>query len=160
MSGYPEGSALRVWEEDGVTMSVVRHSRMGHLCGYARFPRRPVAEDGYDGILTFVPVHGGITYAREDTDGSMVYGFDCSHYGDWTDSDRSGRVWEEDEVAEETRRMARGIKAAVAFEQPYLWAATPEERASVLDDYHESLGEPVDISDNFGAAIKLIGGLR
>jgi hypothetical protein len=79
---YPEDKAGETWrDEGGVQYSIVRHERLNHYCGYCRFIERPVREVGYKGILTYVPVHGGITYANEDEDG-MVYGFDCAHAGD------------------------------------------------------------------------------
>jgi len=154
---YPEEDALRVWEEDGLTLSILRVKR-GHLCGYVRFPSRPVRESGYRGILSFVPVHGGITYASEDDDGSMVYGFDCSHSGDWSSYDTSGKNWTEGEVEVGTRNMASGIRHAVAFEDRYLLACDGEERAAVLDEYTEAHGIPFDVTDNFGAMI-VLGGL-
>lgn len=62
---YPEGSALAVWQHNELTCSIVRHGS-GHLCGYVRFPKRLLRERDYDGIVTYVPVHGGVTYSRED----------------------------------------------------------------------------------------------
>ena len=155
---YPEDDALRVWEEDGLTLSILRMKR-GHLCGYVRFPSRPVREIGYKGILAFVPVHGGITYASEEDDGSMVYGFDCSHAGDWSPHDTSGKNWTEGEAETETRNMASGIRHAIPFEARYLLAANGEERASVLDEYTETHGISFDVSDSFGAMIGVLGGL-
>jgi hypothetical protein len=158
VSDYPEGSAVRTWLVGAVKCSIVRQSR-GHLCGYARCPQRPVKESGYHGILSFVPVHGGITYAREHDDGTMVYGFDCNHSGDFSEWDPSGKQWTEDEVAEETNRMVAGIMAAAPFEDRYLLAADGSERAAVLDEYHATLGGEFDVSDNFGAMIGVLSGL-
>lgn len=175
---YPEGydGLVNTWEweltpvDRPIVCSILR-IKAGHLCGYARFPERPVREQGYDGILRYVPVHGGITYAHEGEDGSMVYGFDCAHSGDVVPieferhpefRERDGRVWLPDEVEVETNRMVVGIKAAAPFEERFLLASTGEERAVVLDEYHEELGRKgiaFDLSDNFGAMIGVLGGL-
>lgn len=56
-----------------------------HLCGYVTFPKLPLKEPGYDHLCD-VDVHGGVTYAQQNEDGSYTYGFDCAHFGD---SDRS-----------------------------------------------------------------------
>lgn len=168
MSEYPEEKALETWQVDGLTCSIVRQ-RSGHLCGYVRFPNRPLRENGYDGILTYVPVHGGITYAAQDDDGSMVYGFDCSHSGDAPPieheseiglryRDPTAHVWTEDEVRPETERMARGIALAAKYEERYLLAAENEEKASTIDEFTAELGVPLDVSDNFGVMINVLGG--
>jgi len=77
---YPANSALKTWTVGDLDFYIV-DCRGSHLCGYVRFPERPVKERTYHGILTYVPVHGGITYA-DQKDGGMVYGFDCGHAGD------------------------------------------------------------------------------
>jgi len=43
----------------------------GALNGYVHFKARPTTEKGYQGILTYVPVHGGITLAEPD--GKIVF---------------------------------------------------------------------------------------
>lgn len=173
--GYPEDKALKTWQHPthaDVTCSIVRHGSQGHLCGYARFPKRPVREQGYDGILRYVPVHGGLTYASESDDGSMVYGFDCAHAGDSPPlefdkypqyREHNGHVWTEREVEIETERMVLGIFAAVAVEEAFLLAADGEARAEVLDTWHDELrkvGIDFELGDNFGAMIGALGGLR
>lgn len=171
MAEYPESKALAEWNYEGARCSIVRVQDSGHLCGYARFPRRFVREDGYDGILSFVPVHGGITYARESDDGTMVYGFDCAHSGDAPPIEFASKiglrhrnpgahVWTEDEVHAETERMVRGIAACEPYEERYLLARDGEERAAVIDEYHAALGGGFDVTDNFGAMIGVLGGLR
>ena len=78
MSEYPENQAIVTWKKDDLTFTIV-DCRGSHYCGYVRFPERPVKEEGYDAILLYVPVHGGITYAEQSTDRSIVYRFDCAH---------------------------------------------------------------------------------
>lgn len=170
MSGYPENEALATWEHEAGAICSIARMKQGHLCGYARFPKRPVREEGYDGILRFVPVHGGLTYAQGHDDGSMVYGFDCTHSGDAVPieferypqyRDPNGRVWTEAEVARETTAMVVAILIAAKYERRYLRCTKPKGRARVIDEYHELLSERgivFDLNDNFGAMISVLGG--
>lgn len=159
---YPESKAVKIWRKGDLTMSIVKHSTMGHYCGYVRFPKRPVREKEYEGILTYVPVHGGITYAKEDEDGSMVYGFDCAHGGDWTETCPRGHKWTLEEVVAETEKMAIAIQVAAKYEKRYLRNYTDKGKAKVIDEYHKELKEKHGIAfnllDNFGAMLKVLGG--
>jgi hypothetical protein len=135
---------------------------MGHYCGYVRFPKRPVREEGYEGILVYVPVHGGITYAQQSEDGSMVYGFDCAHAGDWSEIHTYGKKWTLEEVVKETENMAVAIQLAAKYEKRYLQALTNEGKAKIIDEYHKELKEKhgiiFNLDDNFGAQLKLLSG--
>ena len=155
---YPENKAIKIWEKDGLVFSIVKHPTMGHYCGYVRFPKRPVKEKGYGGILTYVPVHGGITYAEESEDGSMVYGFDCAHYNDWSPINPNGKKWTLEEVKREVEKMARAIKLAAKYERRYLRCTTNRGRAKVIDEFHKELGVKFDITDNFMAMLNLLAG--
>jgi hypothetical protein len=62
---------------------------MKHLCGYVILDNdHNLRGEGYDDIN--VDVHGGLTFASENTEegreGWMI-GFDCAHYGDLTPRD-------------------------------------------------------------------------
>ena len=173
---YPEDKAVETWVKDGITYSIVQHPSMGHYCGYARFPKKPVIESGYDGILTYIPVHGGITYAkpsRSDVasitvgtkslaiskfDCEIVYGFDCMHAGDDENPKCHDIAW----LKAECEKMASYIMIAANHEEKYLLAKTNEEKAKVLDEFHaevmEKIGVEFDLKDNFGAMINIIGG--
>jgi hypothetical protein len=140
--------------------------KAGHLCGYVRFPKRLLKEEGYDGIVRYVPVHGGVTFAREAEDGSMVYGFDCTHSGDCVPMefekypqyrDPGGHVWTAEEVREEIKRMADALISAPQVERRYLRCKTNKGRAKVLDAWLEPLGG-ANTDDNFGLMIQLLGG--
>jgi len=163
MSGkeYPESVAIKTWEKDGLVFSIVVHTR-GHFCGYVRFPKRPVRERGYEGILTYVPVHGGITYAEGGKDGSMVYGFDCAHLDDWSKSNPQGKKWTVEEVEKEVEKMAIGIKLAAKYEKRYLQALTNKGRAKILEEYHNELKEKYGIifnpNDNVLVALNILFG--
>ena len=162
ISRYPENSAVKKWEKDNMTFCVVQHSTMKHYCGYVRFPKRPVREEGYDGILTYVPVHGGITYAEQDKDGSMVYGFDCGHSGDWSEIHLGGHKWTLEEVERETEKMAQAILLAAKYEKRYLRNISRKGKAKVTDEFHEELKKKHGISfklqENFGAMLNVLAG--
>lgn len=148
---YPEKEAIvRLGN-----LSVVRQDS-GHLCGYCRLPRL-LAEAQYEGIVTYVPVHGGITYAvRSDTD-QMVYGFDCAHVGDESNPLTRDPNW----VLAEAKCMETGIAVATVFE-PFYLAMGEKGRAFVLDVYHWTLraffGIDFGILNNFGAMLRLLSG--
>lgn len=157
---YPEDSAEETWEADGAKFSIVFHELAPgyeHYCGYVRFPSRFTKEQRYNGILTYVPVHGGITYADEDDDGSMVYGFDCGH----ADDDKNPQMRDKEWLRGECQRMAQAISIAAAYEDDYLLAPSNEIKADVIDQYHQRLAEEgieFDLHDNFGALINVMFG--
>lgn len=158
---YPEESPalVKTWAVGDLQLSIIGPPGFRHHCGYVRFPSRPVRETSYHGILTYVPVHGGITYAKEDpTDGSMVYGFDCAHAGDEERPELHDLEW----LGAETHRMAKAIQLAAEFEERFLLAQGDTEAAAVLDAYHaavrEATGQKFNLADNFGAMIAVLGG--
>jgi hypothetical protein len=159
---YPESMAIMTWEKDGLVFSIVKHPERGHACGYVRFPKRPVRERGYEGILVYVPVHGGITYAKEDKDGSMVYGFDCAHSDDWSESNPHGKKWTIGEIKKEIEKMAVGIQLAAKYEKRYLKAMTNKGRAKILEEYHNELKEKHGIifnpDDNILVLLNILDG--
>lgn len=155
---YPENykDAVKVWQHDGMQFSILR-AHLGHYCGYVRFEARPVAEEGYRGFMNYVPVHGGITFANEDDDGSMVYGFDCAHCDDEKDEKLRDLEW----LGEECFRMGRAIVAAKEFEPRYLAATDDAEKAKVIQEYHDAMkqqGIDFNLRDNFGAMINAMFG--
>jgi len=142
---------VKSWVKDGIRYSLWSGP---HYCGYCTFPKRITKESGYGGILTYVPVHGGITFAEQSEDG-MRYGFDCAHAGD----DMDPKTWDEVWLVGQCELMANGIIVAAQFEDEYLLAeGDVKKRADVLDRYHASLGASFDIRDNFGAMINLLAG--
>jgi len=155
---YPENKAIKIWEKDGLVFSIVQHPTLKHYCGYVRFPKRPVKEKGYEGFLVYVPVHGGITYAEQSPDGSMVYGFDCAHSNDWNLANPTGKRWTIEEVKREAEKMAEGIKLAARYERRYLRCKTNRGKAKVIDEYHRELGVQFDITDNFLAMLNVLFG--
>lgn len=159
---YPEKVAIKVWEKNDLILSIVQSLEMGHYCGYVRFPKRPVREKGYYGILTYVPVHGGITYAHSSCDGSMVYGFDCAHSGDYSKTLQTGHKWTLNEVEQETEKMAYAIQCTAKYEKRYLRNMTLKGKAKVIDEYHneveKAIGASFNLGDNFGATLNILTG--
>ena len=155
---YPEDVSVDKWSKDDLTFSIVKHGSFGHYCGYVRYPRRPVIESGYDGILTYAPVHGGITYADESNDGTMVYGFDCNHVGDECRPECKDINW----LKQECERMAACINIAAQHEHDYLLAKNEASKAAAIDGYHrevaEKIGAVFKLTENFGAMINVLGG--
>ncbi len=88
---------------------------LGALNGYIHFKTRPTTEKGYQGILTYVPVHGGITLAKSDGREGMIYGFDTGHC-DSEKYPRTDKKW----VKRQIGLMLRGILRARTIEIPYL----------------------------------------
>jgi hypothetical protein len=160
MAHFPENKAELIWERDGITYALVKNSNpyLNHYCGYARFAERPVQEESYHGLLTYVPVHGGITFAHAD-DAGMVYGFDCGHAGDDTNQQRQDIDW----LKAECERMGVAIRDAAQYEPDYLAAGDDNDtKAAVIDRYHTHLREvhgiTFDLRDNFGAMLNVLFG--
>lgn len=143
-----------------VIFTILQNKDGGTWCGYVRFMRRQLREQGYKGIATYVPVHGGITYAEGEEGQGMVYGFDCGHAGDDKNPQTTDKVW----LMQQCRVMAVSILLAARYESHYLLAKTEKEKALVVDKYHDDLkknyGIEFILKDNLGAMINvLFGGL-
>jgi len=92
--------------------------------GYIKFDKRPVRERGYNGIMAYVPVHGGITYAHEERDGSITYGFDTAHIGQEKIPVRDLK-W----IRKEIRNMRAGILRAKKVEAKYMRCVSKKGKA-------------------------------
>ena len=64
-----------------IPKSIVFTLLKDYWCGYATFKKRPLIETAYGGIVSLVPVHGGINYAQRNQSllNTFTYGFDCAH---------------------------------------------------------------------------------
>ena len=143
-----KAQAIEAGEIGGHEYWIVRGPFEG-LNGYVVFPKRPVREPGYDGILAYVPVHGGITYAEAD-DLGMVYGFDTAHY----DSDEFPR-YDHDWVKGQIKVMLDGIKKAAEIEDKYLACKTNKGKAKHCDAVRAVAPET---KLGFGAMINFMSG--
>ena len=90
-------------EATGLPCLVVRHPRLGHLCGYVGVaPGHPLHGQPYQAIEADIEVYGGLTYSEGCEAGEPEaeaichvpgpgepgdvhwFGFDCAHAGDHT----------------------------------------------------------------------------
>ena len=76
-------------EETGYPCLIVRHPRIGHLCGYVAVPKKHpcFGLDDSDKRLHEIAVHGGVTFTGERIKYSPIknvwwIGFDCAHLDD------------------------------------------------------------------------------
>ncbi|MBA7620179.1 hypothetical protein ES703_27524 [subsurface metagenome] len=80
------------FEHAGLKCLILRHSELGHLCGYVAVPKGHLCYGkDYDHIpyddLFPVEVHGGLTWCKEGDgdlwpEGYWWFGFDCAHAWD------------------------------------------------------------------------------
>lgn len=153
---YPASAAVESGYIDGYEYHIVDisdkatrlYDKTEAYNGYIIFPERPVLEEESKGILTYVPVHGGITYAEQKSDG-MVYGFDTLH-NDSAKFPRGNKGW----IKKQISKMLKGILKAVEVEAKYLSAKTEVAKAKyaqcVLDtdrekENHSNLGINLNI---------------
>lgn len=147
MRQFPEGPHIEKGEIDGYKYWIVPHR--GTLNGYLAFPERPVVETGYDGIMRYVPVHGGITYAKHGIHG-MVYGFDTKHI----DSEQlpiNDKAW----IKGQIEIMLKAILIAKDVEKEYLIATTNEQKAPLVQKVADACSAQ---QMNFGVNIALLSG--
>lgn len=146
---YLKDAAEEVGEIDGCEFFIVRAPMGDALNGYAVFKKQPVREDDYNGILTYVPVHGGITLCHHQKEGS-VYGFDTLHYNS-NEFPRTDNGWIKQQIAV----MIAGIKKAAEVELKYLKCTTDKGKAKwaqIVQDIQPEQGQ------NFGVMINLLSG--
>lgn len=158
-----KNNTMKSWQKDELTLEVIWVR--DHFCGYVTFKKRPFREQHYNGFLAYVPVHGGITYAHEEKDGKMTYGFDCAHCNDYveysfrTSLPQTGHKWTLEEVVAETEKLAKGLQVALKYELRYLRNISNKGKAKVIDEYLKEIGENASsLKDNFGVTINLLGG--
>jgi hypothetical protein len=128
----------------------ILHSPFMTLNGYILFPKRPTVETGYNGILTYVPVHGGITFCEEYIEG-ILYGFDTLH----CDSENypiNDTRWIKNQIV----IMTKGILKAAEVEKEYLVSQENDVRAKYAQ-LVQDIGEP-EQRRNFGVSINLLSG--
>ena len=122
----------------------------GGLNGYAIFLEKPVKEPNYDGILTYVPVHGGITYCEHEPSAS-IYGFDTGHYGSES-VPRFDPAWVKGQIG----LMVLALKLAATLEDKYLAAEDDNEARAKIAQRVMDLSPEEGFS--FGVMINLLSG--
>lgn len=127
----------------------------GALNGYVAFNKRhsPVTvrrREATDGILAYVPVHGGITSVNKDQTAS-VFGFDTCHYYSkhFPITDKSWIQWQ-------CKVLHEGLVIAGKIEKDYLRARGNNKRcAEILQPLRDLMPEE---ELGFGAMINLLSG--
>lgn len=119
--------------------------------GYITYHKRPLKEQGYNGIATYIPVHGGLTYAKENKDGSFTYGFDTAH----CDSHKYP-IDNIDWIKEQIKIIRDGISLCKKLENKYLLAEGDNKKRAVICQKIINLQPQQERS--FGVAIKLLSG--
>jgi len=116
---------LKEWESSGLSCMLIfgPHSNINgyvtvpkshplHGIHYSDCPKKDCSEEWCDHSPEIaIEVHGGITFSNLGRDGGWIFGFDTSHYGDYTPYmlGSDGRVWSDVEVATETESMAKQL---------------------------------------------------
>lgn len=118
--------------------------------GYVRYKKRPVIEPSYMGILDYVPVWGGITYADEDENG-IIYGFDTGHI-----NQEKLPVRDVEWIKKQIGIMVSGIDRAKKVEKKYLKCLTNKGK---LKHIQFVAGKDTKLQDlGFGAWLNFLSG--
>lgn len=141
--------AVESGEIDGYKYYIVPAPFEDALNGYIVFPKRPVREADYNGILSYVPVHGGITLCDQEGD-EVMYGFDTVHY-DSHNYPRNNHGW----IKEQITVMLKGILKAAEVEAKYLKCVSNKGKAKwaqMVQDIQPEQGQ------NFGVMLNMLSG--
>lgn len=139
--------AIKKFKIDGLDCFIAM-SPMDTMNGYCIFPKCPTVEPDYNGILTYVPVHGGITYARAEGK-KMIYGFDTCHFNS-NKYPINDIEWIKGQIAV----MIKGIKKAAEIEKEYLLSSS-EDKVKYCQEVQDMQPEQ---GVNFGVMINILGG--
>jgi len=181
---YPESEAVHGWNYRGTECTIVKcvwfeerfemlkargidqlvpfmvkdlKAKFGNLQGYARFPKRPLHEKTFHGIVTYVPAPGGITFAHQYADGSFVYGYDTDHI-----EQHGLRYKEVNWHVAQVERMVDALIIAKRLERAYRLAGTQGAKITVLNEFVRRIcfrsRQAYDITDNFGLMMSLLTG--
>lgn len=146
---YLKTNCVETGKIDGYEYFILNAPIESALNGYVVFPKKPVREDGYNGILTYVPVHGGITLCEHCKEGS-IYGFDTLHYN----SDKFPRT-DTEWIKCEIKIMIDAILVAKKVELKYLKCTTNKGKAK----YAQMVSDVAPETDHsFGVSLNLLSG--
>lgn len=123
-SGVPD----RVWEAHGFECAIIDNPVPA---GYIALPPdHPWSSLNLQAGTAVNPkVHGGVTFGPALADnGSVIIGWDAAHAGD-ASAYRPGRVWLDDDLVEETEKLAEQAKEARFEPVPY---RKRQERVEVM----------------------------
>jgi len=108
---FRDEDMIGVFRSHGFKCFIRLNKAIGVLCGYVVLPKEHfLYGESAERINDLVDVHGGITFCEEFREGYVV-GFDTGHAGDALPRLRfiGGKRWSEEEVVEETRRLAKQL---------------------------------------------------
>lgn len=94
------------WEKNGVKYEAIKAEAgalpsIGEWWWYNGYCTLPVILPD----VNDVDVHGGVTYTKDNGDGTMTYGFDCAHVYDDENPNSQDLEW----IKAEAERMAASI---------------------------------------------------
>jgi hypothetical protein len=121
---------VNLLEADNVDMkspavaNLPKFIREGHYCGYAMFPRCPLARP--ERATYNVDAHRGITFNTIYPGGAYRFGFDCGHVGD---EDRE-ELRNLDYLEELCRSMGQQIWVYASIEHVLLYSIAEDEVAA------------------------------
>lgn len=144
---------IEEYKLDGLKCKINSGSGFGGFNGYITYPKRPLKEDGYNGIATYIPVHGGLTYAKEEKDGSFTYGFDTSH----CDSPKFP-VTDVNWIKKQIQVIRDGIAICKKYEDKYLLAEGDNKKRAKICQKIYDIGKDNNDGMPFGININLLSG--
>jgi hypothetical protein len=126
------GDALRIAGDETLRILLPQTSALldpEALNGYVAFEKRyaPRLPAGYQNLVQYIPVHGGITYAAKD-DFAAVWGFDTMHYR----SEREPRS-DQDWIRASCQILYRGLLLAAKHWKEFHRAGR-ERRAEIAQE--------------------------
>ncbi len=142
---------IEEYEIKGLKCKITNGNGFGGFNGYITYPKRPLKEPRYNGIATYIPVHGGLTYAEENKDGSFTYGFDTSHY-DSKEYPNKDIKW----IKSQIEIIRKGIELCKKLENKYLLAEGNNKKRAIICQKVLEINKKMERS--FGVNIKLICG--
>jgi len=130
---YLRGKSVETGEIDGHEFFIVPAPMESALNGYVLFKKKPVRENDYNGILSYVPVHGGITLCHHQKEGS-VYGFDTLHYNSH-EYPRTDHEWIKEQIKKGRSKGIKPIKNILTGESFPHAAAVLEKEPNLKRNY-------------------------
>jgi len=129
-------------------------SMIGSLNGYVAFPKRRaplLARSAIDrsGLLDFIPVHGGVTWALKD-EFACVYGFDTQHF-DSERVPRDDKLW----IRWQCKILYQSILRTAKVERAFRRSRNPEDRIRIAQSIVDIIPEE---NMGMGALLRLISG--
>jgi len=126
---YFNDKAIETGKILGCKYWILKYPRSDNLNGYASVPIRleHLGEYGHEGIMVFVPVHGGITFIQGN-ENETVYGFDTGHYNSH-EYPIHCKVWIRDQI----KAMIEGLHRAKEVDEEYNLTKCCERKSKLME---------------------------